>query len=114
MLAMEKTREIAILVAIGATARQIQRIFLAQGGFIGIAGTAVGLIAGHTLCWLAGRGRWIQLDEQVYALSYLPLDPRWVDSLWIAAAAIGVSLLATLYPAQAAARALPAVALRYE
>jgi lipoprotein-releasing system permease protein len=54
------------------------------------------------------------LNEQAYALPYLPFDARWFDGLWIAAGAIAISLLATLYPARSAARIAPAEALRYE
>lgn len=114
MMVMEKNRDIAILVAMGARAAQIRRIFILEGGLIGVCGAAIGLAIGHLVCWAAERGHWVKLDEQVYALGYLPFDPRWTDSAWIAAAAIGVSLLATLHPARAASRVLPAEALRYE
>jgi lipoprotein-releasing system permease protein len=114
MMVMEKNREIAILVAMGARAAQIRLIFILEGGLIGVCGAAIGLLLGHTVCWAAERGRWLKLDEQVYALGYLPFDPRWADSAWIAAAAIAISLLATLHPAREAARVLPAEALRYE
>jgi lipoprotein-releasing system permease protein len=50
----------------------------------------------------------------VYALSFVPFEPRWVDGLWIAAAAILVSFLATIYPARSATRIAPAEVLRYE
>jgi lipoprotein-releasing system permease protein len=50
----------------------------------------------------------------VYQLSYVPFDPRWVDSIWIAALAILISFVATLYPARTASRIAPAEALRYE
>jgi lipoprotein-releasing system permease protein len=50
----------------------------------------------------------------VYSLAYVPFNPRWADGLWIAAAAIGVSLIATLYPARSATRIAPVEALRYE
>jgi lipoprotein-releasing system permease protein len=63
---------------------------------------------------LADRGRWVQLDASVYALSFVPFEPRWLDGLWISAAALLVSFLATVYPARSAARIAPAEALRYE
>lgn len=114
MMVMEKHRDIAVLLSMGAQAAQIRRIFILKGIMIGLAGTAVGLAVGYPLCFLAERYRWIRLDEQVYALSYVPFAPRWIDGIWIAAAALGVSVLATLYPARSAARILPAEALRYE
>jgi lipoprotein-releasing system permease protein len=114
MMVMEKNRDIAILLAMGARREQIRRIFLWQGALIGVAGTALGLLLGYTLSYLGERNRWISLDEQLYAMSYLPFEPRWVDGLWVAALSIGVSLLATLYPSSAATRVAPAEALRYE
>jgi lipoprotein-releasing system permease protein len=77
-------------------------------------GAVIGLVAGHTLCFLAERFRWIRLPEEVYSLSFVPFEPRWVDSLWIAGAAILISYLATLYPSRNATRIAPAEALRYE
>ncbi len=114
MMVMEKYRDIAILVSMGARQAQIRRIFMFQGVLIGAVGTAIGLTVGHVLCYLADKYRWIRLDEEVYALSYVPFDPRWVDSIWIGAMAIVISYLATLYPARNASRIAPAEALRYE
>jgi lipoprotein-releasing system permease protein len=114
MMVMEKHRDIAVLLSMGAQAAQIRRIFVLKGLMIGLAGTAAGFAAAYPLCYFAGRYRWIRLDEQIYALSYVPFAPRWSDGVWIAAAALGVSVLATLYPARRAARILPAEALRYE
>ncbi len=114
MMVMEKNRDIAILVSMGAKTAQIRRIFMFQGVLIGVVGAAIGLVAGHVLCFLAETYRWIRLDEEVYSLSYVPFNPRWIDSVWIAAMAIVISFLATLYPARNAARIAPAEALRYE
>jgi lipoprotein-releasing system permease protein len=114
MMVMEKYRDIAILVSMGAKAKQIRGIFMVQGVLIGVVGTAIGLAAGHILSYLADKGRWIRLDEEVYTISYVPFDPRWVDSIWIAAMALAVSFLATIYPARSASRIAPAEALRYE
>jgi lipoprotein-releasing system permease protein len=114
MMVMEKGRDIAILVSMGARHGQIRRIFQFQGLLIGVIGTVIGLVVGHVLCYLADQYRWIHLDEEVYAFSYVPFDPRWLDSLWIAAVAILISYLATLYPARNASRIAPAEALRYE
>lgn len=114
MMVMEKNRDIAILVAMGARREQIRKIFLWQGALIGIAGTVLGLVLGYTLSYLGEHNRWISLDEQLYAMSYLPFEPRAIDGLWVAALSIGVSLLATLYPSHAASKVVPAEALRYE
>jgi lipoprotein-releasing system permease protein len=114
MMVMEKYRDIAVLMSMGARQRQIRRIFITQGVLIGVVGSALGLIAGYTLCYLADRYRWISLDRSVYMLSYVPFQPRAIDGVWIAAAAILVSFLATIYPARSATRIAPAEVLRYE
>lgn len=114
MMVMEKYRDIAILMSMGARRDQIRRIFMLQGVLIGVVGSAIGLAVGYTLCYFADKYRWVRLDEAVYSLSYVPFDPRPADALWIAAAAIGVSFLATIYPARSATRVTPAEVLRYE
>ncbi len=114
MMVMEKYRDIAVLMSMGARRAQIRGIFMLQGVLIGVVGTAIGLAAGYGLCYFADRYRWIRLDEQVYALSFVPFEPRWVDGVWVAAAAILVSFLATIYPARSATRIAPAEVLRYE
>jgi lipoprotein-releasing system permease protein len=114
MMVMEKYRDIAILVSMGARQAQIRRIFMFQGVLIGVVGTAIGLVAGHVLSFLADKYHWIHLDEEVYALSFVPFSPRWIDSVWIAAMAIAISFLATIYPARNASRIAPAEGLRYE
>ena len=114
MMVMEKNRDIAILMSLGARREQIRRIFLAEGLLIGITGTFIGLTLGYTISILASHYRWLRLDKDVYALSYVPFDPRWLDGVWIAAVAIVISFAATLYPARQATRILPAEALRYE
>ncbi|MGD0499390.1 MAG: ABC transporter permease [Bryobacteraceae bacterium] len=114
MMVMEKYRDIAVLMSMGAKQSQIRRIFMLQGVLIGVAGSAIGLAVGYALCYFAGTYHWIPLDETVYSMSYVPFDARAVDAIWIAAAAILVSFLATIYPARNATRITPAEVLRYE
>lgn len=114
MMVMEKNRDIAILMSMGARAKQIRKIFVYEGVLIGAVGTSIGLVVGYTLCYFANHYRWLKLDEQVYSLAYVPFNPRWTDGLWIAAAAIAVSVVATIYPARSATRIAPVEALRYE
>ncbi len=114
MMVMEKHRDIAILVSMGARREQIRNIFMLQGVLVGVTGSAIGVTAGHLLNYFADRYRWIRLSEEVYSIGFVPFEPRWIDSLWIAGAAILVSFVATLYPARAATRVAPAEALRYE
>jgi lipoprotein-releasing system permease protein len=114
MAVMEKRRDIAVLISMGARQAQIARIFVTQGLMIGAAGAALGLIAGYTLAWCAGHYQWFPLDEEIYSMAFVPFEPRLLDALWIAAVALGVSLLATLHPARSAARIDPVETLRYE
>jgi lipoprotein-releasing system permease protein len=114
MMVMEKNRDIAVLMSMGAKRQQIRRIFMLQGVLIGAVGTAIGLTLGYSLSILADHYRWLRLSEDVYSISYVPFNPRWEDAIWIAAAAIFVSLIATLYPAKAATSIAPVEALRYE
>jgi lipoprotein-releasing system permease protein len=114
MMVMEKTRDIAVLVSMGARRKQVRRIFIWQGLLIGIIGTTLGLIVGYTVAILAGRYHWITLSAEVYAIDYVPFVPRAIDALLVAAVSLAISFIATVYPSQSAARVLPAEALRYE
>jgi lipoprotein-releasing system permease protein len=114
MIVMEKYRDIAVLMSMGARRSQIRRILLLQGVIIGATGTLMGLLIGYSLSYLANRYHWIPLDESVYALSWVPFEPRLLDGLWVALAAMLVSTLATLYPARNAIRISPSEVLRYE
>ena len=114
MMVMEKYRDIAVLMSMGARRQQIRRIFMLQGLLIGIVGSGVGLVIGYTLSYFADKYRWVPLDETVYSMSFVPFEARWTDGIWIAAAAIVVSFLATIYPARNATKITPAEVLRYE
>ena len=114
MMVMEKTRDIAVMLSFGMRPGQVRRVFLLQGLLISLIGTGIGLVVGYGASWAGGHYRFIRLDAAVYSLDYLPFAPRIVDALIVAAVSLGVSVLATLYPASAAARVLPAEALRYE
>ena len=114
MMVMEKHRDIAILMSMGARAQQIRRIFVWEGAMIGAVGTVIGLTAGYTICYFADKYQWLRLDEQVYSISFVPFTTRWVDGVWIAGAAMAVSLIATIYPARSATKIAPVESLRYE
>ncbi len=114
MIVLSKFKDIAVLMSMGARRAQIRRIFIMQGAIIGLTGTAIGLILGYGLSYFAQRYEWIKLPEAIYAVSFVPFDPRPQDAIWIAAAAMTVSLLATIYPARNATRITPVEVLRYE
>jgi lipoprotein-releasing system permease protein len=114
MMVMEKTRDIAVMMSYGVRGKQVRRIFVMQGLLISVIGTVLGLVIGYGLAWAGGHYRLIHLSAEVYSIDYLPFAPRVVDGVIVAAVALGVSLLATLYPSGSAAKVLPAEALRYE
>ena len=114
MMVMEKTKDIAVLVSIGAKKRQVRNIFVAQGMLIGVIGTVIGLILGYALAWAGGHYKLVSLSAEVYSIDYVPFAPRIIDGLVVAAVSLAISLLATLYPSHSATKVLPAEALRYE
>src|SRR4051794_23296208 len=114
MLVLEKGRDVAILMSMGARRGQIQRIFMIQGLIIGGLGCALGLFLGYGAAALLDHYRWFRLDEQVYALSYVPFQSHWSDAAWVSALALLTSLISTWHPGRTASRISPAEALRYE
>src|SRR5579862_490252 len=114
MMVMEKTRDIAVLMSMGTRKSQVRRLFITQGVLIGVVGTAIGLVLGYALSWAGGHYHLLSLAPEVYSIDYVPFAPRLIDGALVALVAIGISLIATLYPSWSAARILPAEALRYE
>jgi len=114
MMVMEKTRDIAVLMSLGTRRSQVRRVFIAQGALIGIIGTAVGLLFGYVLSWFGSHYHLLSLAPEVYSIDYVPFAPHAIDGVLVAVLAIGISLVATIYPSWSAARILPAEALRYE
>jgi len=114
MMVMEKTRDIAVLMSMGTRKSQVRKIFISQGLLIGVVGTAIGLVLGFALSWVGGHYHLLSLSPEVYSIDYVPFAPRALDGLLVALVAVGISLVATVYPSWSAARILPAEALRYE
>ncbi len=114
MVVLDKTSDIAILMAMGCTSRQIMRIFMIQGILIGVAGTFVGALLGVAGSWVMDHYRVIQLPLDVYFIPYLPFRVRPVDFFLITVTAVAISFVSTLYPALRASRINPTEALRYE
>jgi lipoprotein-releasing system permease protein len=114
MIVIEKSREIAIMKAMGATSRGIMVIFMLHGLVIGMAGTLFGVAGGYGLCQLLKSYRFINLPADVYYLSYLPVKMSIFDFTLVPAAAIVITFVATIYPSWKAARVDPVQPLRYE
>jgi lipoprotein-releasing system permease protein len=114
MMVMEKTKDIAVLMSMGTRRAQVRNLFIAQGVLIGVIGTAIGLVLGYAISYTGGHYHLISLSPEVYSIDYVPFAPRALDGVLVAAVAIGVSFVATLYPSWSASRVLPAEALRYE
>jgi len=114
MLVMEKTRDIAVLMSMGATRAMIRRVFMLQGVIIGLVGTALGYAAGIGLAVLLQKYKFIKLPPGVYTTDHLPVLLRWEDIAIVGVSAMILCFLATIYPARQAASLEPAEALRFE
>ncbi len=114
MMVNEKNREIAILKSMGASAGGIMKIFMYQGLVIGSMGTLLGLAAGCGLAWVQNTYAIIKLAGDVYYIPSLTVKIGFADTLLVTLCTIGISFLATIYPALQAARLEPVEALRYE
>ena len=114
MAVLEKKGEIAILKALGATGQRILRIFVIEGLVVGFIGTVVGSGLGYLLCWLLEKYRFIPLESDVYYVDRLPVEMEAGTFASVALVAIGISFLATLFPAWKAATLDPIDGLRYE
>jgi lipoprotein-releasing system permease protein len=122
MLVKDKGRDIAILRTIGATKGAILRVFFITGASIGTVGTLAGLLIGTIICAniesLRQLVSWVTRTEvfspELYFLSRLPAEMNPGETAAIVLIALGLSFLATLYPAWRAARLDPVEALRYE
>jgi len=122
MLVKDKSSDIAILRTMGATQGAMMRVFLITGASIGVVGTLVGFLLGTIVCLNIEEIRrflsWLTNTElfspELYFLSKLPADMNLKETLAVLVMALGLSLLATLYPSWRAARLDPVEALRYE
>ena len=122
MLVRSKNSDIAVLRAMGATGGAVMRVFFMTGASIGIVGTTIGTVLGLGFCWNIDsiRGLLEQITgtelfaAEIYFLSTLPAEVEPTEVFMIISMALGLSFLASIYPAWRASRIAPAEALRYE
>jgi lipoprotein-releasing system permease protein len=114
LLVMEKSRDIAILKTMGASAVSIRRIFMLQGLVIGLIGTAAGALLGCVAIYVLDRYKLISVPLDVYQISYVPFTLEPLDFVIVVASAILICFVATIYPSRKAAKLDPAQALRYQ
>jgi lipoprotein-releasing system permease protein len=111
---MEKHKDIAILVSMGASRGAVTRIFMLQGAVIGAVGTLAGATLGWGACWVLDTYKLIQVPQDVYQVAYVPFRLLPGEVGLVVAGALVTCFLATIHPARGAARLDPAEALRYE
>jgi lipoprotein-releasing system permease protein len=114
MTVTDRSRDIAVLMSMGARRQQISKIFILQGLVVSVIGTVAGLVIGYGFVIVANKWRLIPLNPEVYAIPYVPFHANAADAIWIAVAATVISLGATLLPARSASRILPVEILRFE
>ncbi|MBI3608502.1 MAG: lipoprotein-releasing ABC transporter permease subunit [Nitrospirae bacterium] len=112
MIVIEKSREIAILKAMGATRRAVMGIFMLDGLIIGGVGVFIGIPLGYLVCW--GIETFYTLPADVYYISHIPIRINLFDVVLVAGSALLITFLATVYPSWQAGRLAPVEALRYE
>ena len=112
MIVIEKSREIAILKAMGATRRAVMGIFMLDGLIIGGVGVLIGIPLGYLVCW--GIETFYTLPADVYYISHIPVRINLFDVVLVAGSALFITFLATVYPSWQAGRLAPVEALRYE
>jgi lipoprotein-releasing system permease protein len=112
LLVVERRADIAILGAMGARARSIMLVFIIEGAIIGLAGIIIGIALGLFASFIGDYYKLVSLPADIYSISSVPFHTRAVDVALAALVAFALSLLATIYPARAAARLRPTEALR--
>jgi lipoprotein-releasing system permease protein len=112
MVVMEKRKDVAVLMAMGSTPREIRLVFVLKGLIVGGAGTAAGIILGAIGCFALARYHFIPIPREIYGVSTLPIAASPVSFLWVALASLALCFLATIYPARQASREMPVEVFR--
>jgi lipoprotein-releasing system permease protein len=112
MVVMEKRKDIAVLMAMGAPPSAVRRIFVLKGLIVGSVGTAAGLAIGVVVCLMLARYHFIHIEKKIYGIATLPIDIHPLSFVVVAVASITLCWLAVLYPARQASRELPVAVFR--
>jgi lipoprotein-releasing system permease protein len=111
---IEKQRDISILKAMGMNRKNLTRIFMFEGLLIGLIGTVLGVIVGLIVLYLQVHYQIFPLDTSIYIIPAIPVEIHFSDFIAISAASLGLSWIASYYPAKRAALLLPAEGIRWE
>ena len=114
MTVIEKQRDIGVLKAMGASDRGILRIFLYEGGLVGVIGTIIGVLLGIGICLLQQEIGFYKLDTASYLLPALPVEMHIWDILLVMLISLTLATVAAIYPAKRAAKINSADAVRWE
>lgn len=114
MVVMEKRRDIAILLSMGATRGSIRKIFMIKGCVIGSVGTLLGVVFGYAICLLIQKYHFIELPKDVFLISTVPVRIYLGNFILVAVASFVICLFASIYPARHAAKLDPVEIIRYE
>jgi len=113
MIVIEKRRDLGALRAMGATRRDIRRIFLLEGLLVGVTGAGLGLAVGLGLALLQQATGFVPLaDAEAFIINAYPISIRWLDVALVAGLSVALCVGAALYPAARAAAQEPAEAVR--
>jgi lipoprotein-releasing system permease protein len=112
MVVMEKRKDIAVLMSMGATPREVRLIFVLKGLIVGAFGTVAGLLLGATGCFVLSHYHFIHIQKEIYGMSTLPIAIEPLSFALVAVASMILCLIATFYPARQASRELPVEVFR--
>ncbi len=112
MVVMEKRKDIAVLISMGATRSDVRRIFVLKGLIVGAAGTSAGELLGAIGCFALARYHFIHISKEIYGIATVPISVSPINFVWVAVASMFLCFIATLYPARQASREMPVEVFR--
>jgi lipoprotein-releasing system permease protein len=113
MMVLGKTRELGILMSLGATRWGIARIFLKQGGVIALGGTLLGDVLAFVVCSAQLEYRFFSLPSDIYFMTSVPIAMNWWHYAVVSGISVGLCFISALIPARLASRLNPVNAIRF-